>query len=120
MIVEATITIMVSDVDKALAFYTEVLGLKLKKRYSEKYAEVEVGDFVLGLHIINAANTDVSIPNNLSVGFRVEDLEAVVAKLRGKGLTFSSSIEEGKGGWFINFQDPDSNPLYLWQRKTNR
>ena len=35
MIVEATVTIMVSDVDKALAFYIEVLGLELKKRYSE-------------------------------------------------------------------------------------
>ncbi len=119
MIVEATVTIMVSDVDKALDFYTGVLGLKLKKRYNEKYAEVVVADFVLGLHLINPANVNMSIPNNLSVGFRVEDLEDAVSKLKDKGLMFSNSIEEGKGGWFIYFQDPDSNPLYLWQRKTH-
>ncbi len=113
MIVEASITILVSNVDRALEFYTGLLGLNLKKRYNEKYAEVEVNGFVLGLH-----RTDENVClGNVSVGFRVEDLARQVAVLRSKSLIFSSPIEEGKGGKFAYFQDPDGTQLYLWERK---
>jgi predicted enzyme related to lactoylglutathione lyase len=119
MIVEATVTVLVSDVDAALCFYTQLLGLTLKERYSAKYAEVEAHGLVLGLHLMSSGYSETSISSNVSLGFRVEDLDAEIEALRAKGLVFSSDVEDGHGGRFIYFQDRDGNPLYLWQRKPN-
>jgi predicted enzyme related to lactoylglutathione lyase len=119
MIVEATVTVLVSDLDRALHFYIKVLGLTLRTKFA-KYAEVEVDGFLLGLHLVEGDAAAANVTGNLSVGFRVEDLKAEVARLVDRGLLFSSSIQEGKGGWFAYFQDPDGTPLYLWQKKTNK
>ena len=35
------ITVMVADMDNAVRFYTETLGLKLEKQYENHYAEIE-------------------------------------------------------------------------------
>lgn len=51
MIVEATITVLVSDLYRAIRFYVDTLGLTLKKQFNFKYAEVQVGGLVLGLHV---------------------------------------------------------------------
>ena len=45
-----TVTVMVSNLDTAVSFYTEQLGLKLIKRYGEHYAEIETPGFSIGLH----------------------------------------------------------------------
>jgi lactoylglutathione lyase len=118
LIVEATVTILVSDLDRALHFYRDILGLALRKK-NAKYAEVEVHGFLLGLHLVEGDAAAANVTGNLSVGFRVEDLKAEVARLVDRGLMFSSSIQEGAGGWFAYFQDPDGTPLYLWQRKAS-
>ena len=47
MILEANVAIMVSDVDKALDFYKETIGLDLREKYGSKYAEVQVNGFVI-------------------------------------------------------------------------
>jgi catechol 2,3-dioxygenase-like lactoylglutathione lyase family enzyme len=119
MIVEATVTILVSDLDRALHFYTKVLGLALRKQFGAKYAEVEVRGFVLGLHLVEGDASGANVTGNLSVGFRVEDIVAEVAWLGERGLIFSSSIEENQGGKFAYFQDPDGTPLYIWQSKAH-
>jgi lactoylglutathione lyase len=116
LIVEATVTVLVSDLDRALHFYRDILGLVVKKKFT-KYAEVEINGFLLGLHLVKGDAAAANVTGNLSVGFRVEDLEAEVARLVEHGILFSSSIQEGEGGWFAYFQDPDGTPLYLWQRK---
>jgi predicted enzyme related to lactoylglutathione lyase len=116
MIVEATVTILVSDLDRSLRFYRDALGLALRKKFA-KYAEIEINGFLLGLHLVEGDAAAANVTGNLSVGFRVADLEVEVARLAERGLMFSSSIQEGAGGWFAYFQDPDGTPLYLWQRK---
>jgi predicted enzyme related to lactoylglutathione lyase len=116
LIVEATVTVLVSDLDRAVHFYTDTLGLAIRKKFA-KYAEVEVNGFLLGLHLVEGDAATANVTGNLSVGFRVDDLETEVARLVDTGLLFSSSIQEGAGGWFAYFQDPDGTPLYLWQRK---
>jgi predicted enzyme related to lactoylglutathione lyase len=118
MIIEANLTIMVSDVEKSLEFYVKTLGLELREMYGSKYAEVQVNGFVIGLHLKNnepLAGTCES--SSTLVGFRVSDLESSVTHLKNKGVTFSTQIEEGAAGKFAYFADPDGNSLYLWQAK---
>ena len=43
------VTLMVADMDRAVGFYVEKLGLELKVRYGNEWAEVAPG-ITLGLH----------------------------------------------------------------------
>jgi len=51
------------------------------------------------------------------IGLRVDDLKASVNDLKKRGFEFSTEIEDGTTGRFAYFEDPDGNPLYLWQSK---
>jgi len=117
MILDVTLTVFVSNVDRALDFYTRVLGLGLKENYGSKYAEVQKEGFVIGLHLKDNANPIPNEPNSMSIGLRVENLERSMAELRNKGLTFSTAILDAIEGRFAYFEDPDGNQLYLWQSK---
>ncbi len=51
MIEGGTPTIYVSDMDRAVEFYTEVLGLRLESRYGNEWASVDAGKgMTIGLH----------------------------------------------------------------------
>ena len=120
MILETTLTIMVSDLNKAVTFYVETLGLPLKEKYGSKYAELQLNGFVIGLHLTDSDQTSrICHSKSMFVGFRVEDLENAVANLQSKGVIFSTEIEDGVAGKFAYFEDPDGNPLYLWQSKAS-
>ncbi len=118
MIVEATLTVMVSDVNRAVDFYVKTLGLGLRENSGSKYAEVQINGFVIGLHLGDIGSQDKCESTNLFIGFRVEDLDSSMADLRSKGVKFSTRVEEGVAGKFVYFADPDGNKLYLWQNKT--
>jgi predicted enzyme related to lactoylglutathione lyase len=120
MILEAILTVMVSDVDKALDFYTKTLDSKLKKKYSSKYAEIQIKGFVIGLHLAEENKLSICEQKNVLLGFRVEDVERSVADLKKKGIKFSTDTEQGAGGKFAFFEDPDSNLLYLWQKDSRK
>jgi catechol 2,3-dioxygenase-like lactoylglutathione lyase family enzyme len=47
-------TIFVTDMDRSVRFYTEVLGLSLTQRFGNHWAQVEAGQLVIGLHPASA------------------------------------------------------------------
>jgi catechol 2,3-dioxygenase-like lactoylglutathione lyase family enzyme len=121
MILETTLTIMVSNLNKSVTFYTETLGLPLKEKYGSKYAELEANGFVIGLHLAESEQiSNICYSKSMFIGFRVEDLESAVDSLQSKGVLFSTKVEEGVAGKFAYFEDPDGNPLYLWQSKASK
>jgi catechol 2,3-dioxygenase-like lactoylglutathione lyase family enzyme len=50
MIKDANVTVIVSDIKKAIRFYVETLGLELKANYSDQYARVQAPGVIIGLH----------------------------------------------------------------------
>ena len=60
------VNVMVSNMDNAVKFYSETLGLDLINRYGENYAEIQAAGFMIGLH---PASKEIIIGNNLSIGF---------------------------------------------------
>ena len=116
MITAGNVTIIVSDVARSVAFYTDTLGLKLKLRYGANYAEVAVEGLTVALHPPVKDGASPGGAQSLSVGFAVPNLPAAVEELKQKGISFSRITEDG----FVKlafFTDPDGNPLYLAENK---
>jgi catechol 2,3-dioxygenase-like lactoylglutathione lyase family enzyme len=106
------VTVIVSDVARSISFYTETLGLKLKTRYGDNYAEVAVEGLTVALHPPVRGGSSPTGSQGLSIGLAVPDLRAAVEELKRSGVSFSRVTEDG----FVKlafFADPDGNPLYL-------
>jgi len=53
------------------------------------------------------------------INFRVEDLEAMVAQLRASGIEVAVDPEVHPNGRFARLQDPEGNPIELWEPDEN-
>jgi predicted enzyme related to lactoylglutathione lyase len=106
----SNVTVMVQNMDRAINFYVEGLGLTLKQRWGEHYAQVAAPGLVIGLHPSDKA---IETQNSVSLGFGVEKIEEAEARLKALGIAFNHA--EGKGGKFASFIDPDGTPLYFME-----
>jgi predicted enzyme related to lactoylglutathione lyase len=106
----SNVTVMVQNMDRAINFYVEGLGLTLKQRWGDHYAQVAAPGLVIGLHPTDKA---VETQNSVSLGFGVEKIEEAEARLKALGIAFNHA--EGKGGKFASFIDPDGTPLYFME-----
>jgi catechol 2,3-dioxygenase-like lactoylglutathione lyase family enzyme len=75
----------VGDMDRAVAFYRDTLGLPL--RFASPYgSEFETGPVTLALHPASARNP----ARSTQVGFTTPELEAIYADRERGGLTFTA------------------------------
>ncbi len=113
---------IVSDVDQAVAFYCQQLGLELIEQFGPAMAIVRQGDLDLWL-AGPAASASKPMPDGAKPkpgGWNrcvlvVDDLEGLVDSLRDKGTTFRNEITSGPGGKQILCEDPSGNLLELFQ-----
>lgn len=113
------LTVPTRDMQAALAFYGETLGLP-RTMYSEGgYAEFETGNLTLGILEHSDADGDFT-PHANSLALRVEDVEAAKATLEERGVEFKSEVVDS--GWcrMALFADPDGNSLLLHHRYAPR
>jgi catechol 2,3-dioxygenase-like lactoylglutathione lyase family enzyme len=115
MISGGNATVFVSNIDKAVHFYTEVLGLRLAERYGDHWATVDAGrGFTIGLH---PALPKYPAPGTKG-GMMLEvkgPLANLVQQLKGRGARFTGDIIREQAGSFANLEDPDGTPIYLWE-----
>jgi catechol 2,3-dioxygenase-like lactoylglutathione lyase family enzyme len=116
MFKESNITLMVADLDRAVKFYTDMLGLKLVRRFGGHWAEVEAPGVRIGLHPGGKAKSGTPSESHMSIGFRVDDIDAAMNALKERGITFTNSRAD-KGSRNAYFSDPDGTPLYLIEIK---
>src|SRR5438105_3153949 len=63
-------TIFTTDMDRAVRFYTETLGLKLVFRAGEHWAQVDAGKgFMIGLHPTQPGSRELGSNGGIQVGF---------------------------------------------------
>jgi catechol 2,3-dioxygenase-like lactoylglutathione lyase family enzyme len=113
----------VSDVEAATRFYGEVLGLRLKERRDDlpehREAELEGGGGTLLVYESVGAGKS----RHTVAGFRVDDIEAVAAGLRERGVTFEeydlpdlktvngiATLGDVRAAWC---RDPDGNIIAI-------
>jgi catechol 2,3-dioxygenase-like lactoylglutathione lyase family enzyme len=109
-------TVYVSNMDKAIQFYTEVLGLKLTNRFGNNWATVQAGKtLVIGLHPWSARYPRPGTKGSVQIGLvvsRVEPIKEFAARLRKHGVAVSDIIESEEAN-YVSFEDPDGNPIYV-------
>jgi glyoxylase I family protein len=112
----------VTDVARAAAFYTDHLGFKLEHQQLPAFASVSLGDFTLLLSGPGASGSR-PMPGGESqrpggwnrVVLRVTDLQAQIDALKHAGVTFRNQMEVGPGGRQVQVEDPDGNPIELFE-----
>jgi predicted enzyme related to lactoylglutathione lyase len=117
MISGGNATVFVSNMDRAVRFYTEVLGLKLTNRFGDHWATVDAGKgLTIGLHPASPKYPAPGTKGSMMLGMEIEDsIERVVARLSEKGVPIKGSIMRDESGNFAHLEDPDGNEIYLWE-----
>lgn len=107
--------LLVSDLDGAISFYRDVLGLPLIER-AEGCALFDAGNGALfEVWPAGAASPSPKTPEcqSLRVAFRVDDLDGAISELKRKGVRFVGEVGEYGGTRWVNFVDPEGNRLEL-------
>jgi len=102
-----------AEMDRAVAFYRDVLGLPLKFQDGERWAQFDAG----------GVNFSLSAPDEAATGargavviFEVDDLDAARDRLVDARASVLETRDMGTHGRLLTFQDPDGNLVQLFQR----
>ncbi len=112
----------VKDVSRSVDFYTKQLGLKLDMQNLAAFAQVSVSNLKLILSGPGASGSR-KMPDGRQqepggwnrVILQVEDLPSRIETLKKAGLHFRNEMESGPGGKQIQLEDPDGNPIELFE-----
>ena len=112
----------VKDVARAVAFYTQRLGFSLKREQLPAFANVAFGEVQILLSGPGASGSR-PMPDGRAqepggwnrVVLRVVDLPGFIAELKKADVRFRNEVERGPGGRQIQIEDPDGNPIELFE-----
>jgi catechol 2,3-dioxygenase-like lactoylglutathione lyase family enzyme len=103
----------VTDMNRAISFYSDILGLKLSSH--DIVARFDI-DGVL-FEIVPALNHNKLQGNgNARLCLKVENIYKAIEELQIKGVP-TSQVQEVENGKLSSFEDPDGNEICLWQYK---
>ena len=112
----------VKDVGRAVAFYTNQLGFQLKMQHLPAFATVSLDHLDILLSGPDASGSR-QMPDGRRqepggwnrVVLRVDDLSSEIQSLEKSGIRFRNRMEEGPAGKQIQLEDPDGNPIELFE-----
>lgn len=107
------ILIWVSDMTRAVEFYTDILGLPLKFK-SENFSVVGGEKFWMSLHFSLEAAEERLKANGPIVLFKPEDVDTAYEELKNKGVNFyRTPYWAAPNVRVAEFYDPEGNKLAL-------
>jgi catechol 2,3-dioxygenase-like lactoylglutathione lyase family enzyme len=110
------ITVATQDLDGALRFYGDVLGLPLSKRWGNMpAAEFETGNLTIAVLQSDAFGMEFR-SNNHPIELHVEDFAAAQAELEARGVQFKGDTIDSGVCHQAFFEDPDGNVLAIHHR----
>lgn len=116
-------TLMVKNLNDSVAFYEEIIGLNVKRRFQagpdKEIAFLGEGETQVELIEMKEKN-EVTVGPDISWGFQVESLEEVMELLKMKGIeVMDGPYSPNPLMSFIYIQDPDGMKIQLVEIKTD-
>jgi catechol 2,3-dioxygenase-like lactoylglutathione lyase family enzyme len=120
----ATVRYLVGDVARAEAFYVDQLGFVVEQEMLPAFARIRRDDLT---HWLAGPASSAARPmpdgrqpepggwNRFVI--EVDDLAAVVESLGAAGTVFRNDVVRGPGGSQILVEDPDGNPVELFEAR---
>jgi glyoxylase I family protein len=112
----------IKDVQRAVEFYTTHLGFKLEHQQLPAFATVSLGDLKLLLSGPGASGSR-PMPDGRRqdpggwnrIVLRVANVQQAIDALTKAGVQFRNQMESGPGGRQVQIEDPDGNPIELFE-----
>ena len=112
----------VKDVARAVEFYTRHLGFQVDHQHLPAFASISLESSQILLSGPGASGSR-PMPDGQRqepggwnrVVLKVTDLPGCIAALEEAGLRFRNDMETGPGGRQIQIEDPDGNPIELFE-----
>jgi len=107
----------VDDMDKAVAFYRDRLGLAVKYE-TDDWVELDGGNVTIALRRYGSGpvgRPELNVGEGATLVFEVDDLEAAKADLEAQGVKFVSDIFEYGSVRLAAFEDLNGNVLQIYE-----
>lgn len=104
------------DMSRALGFYRDVLGMKLKFQDGEKWAQLDANGARFA--VASPEEAGAAAASNTVVVFEVDDLAAARQALEAAGAPILATRDMGNHGSTLTSRDPDGNIVQFFARKT--
>jgi catechol 2,3-dioxygenase-like lactoylglutathione lyase family enzyme len=107
----------VDDMDKAVAFYRDKLGLPVKYQ-SADWAELDAGNVIIALRRYGSGpegRPELGVGEGATIVFQVDDIEAARSELEGQGVKFVGGVFEYGSVKLAAFEDLNGNVLQIYQ-----
>ena len=105
------IMVVVKDMDRSVAYYRDVLGLKLLFKQSN-WSQFDAGNILVGLHP-EGDEVKVSPTTGMSFGIYVDDVTATAAEIKRRGGHISIQPRNEPFGRWALAKDPDGYNIQL-------
>ena len=112
----------VKDVSRSVAFYTQQLGFKLDHQNLPAFAQVSIGNLKLILSGPGASGSRQMPDGHRQepggwnrVILQVAGLTDRIEAMKKAGFRLRNEMEVGPGGKQIQLEDPDGNPIELFE-----
>ena len=112
----------VKDVGRSAEFYTGHLGFEREGTSSPAFAMVANGELRV---LLSGPGSSGARPlpdgrpqepgGSNRIVMEVKDISSAIAELKNAGVHFRNQIEKGPGGSQIQIEDPDGNPIEIFQ-----
>ena len=109
-----SVAIFVRNLDRAVEFYQDTLGLVVGAKGSFG-AEFEAQGIRIGVHPANHEAARAMVGRETGLTFQVDGLLHVCGDLHAKGVTFRQEPTQMSFGIMAMIEDPDGNVMALWQ-----
>ncbi|MEM7697757.1 MAG: VOC family protein [Verrucomicrobiota bacterium] len=106
--------ILVTDIERAIEFYTKDLGFDLNFRYGDFYAGIGSGPFSIHLKLVCETETCRMSGDNVDMVIGVTDLEACYAAMQNSRAKVVQPLRTMPYGREFYIEDPDGNRLAFY------
>ncbi|WP_024831253.1 VOC family protein [Ruminiclostridium josui] len=116
-------TINVKSLDESIGFYSDLLGLKLLKRFPAG-AGMEIAFMGNGIEnetlvelMVDSNNNAVNFSEFISIGFAVDSVDAMLNTVKSKNIPVQSGPVDTPSSKFFTIKDPNGLNVQFFQQK---